>query len=204
MKGYEELNHIENNYALSQFCGLCDRAKGYLFDWLLSEERDGALHAIYNNGVLNSQLTPIEQIFNICFHRYVDENVTREKLYDIGIPLNIALQEELIVQEEIECGTHKYIADFVIDFSRKDSEGSFLYPKLKGLKYVIELDGIKYHSNKNQVNHDYEREQLLQMAGYKVVRFTGSQIYNEPYSCIHKLLLIIFNDMREVAKNGSY
>lgn len=197
---YEELNKASNTFEVEHFCKLCDKAKGYLFDWLLSEEHDRALHAIYNVGIINSELTPIEQIFNICFMRYVAKYVPIIEIDNISLPM--ILEMELIPQEPIECGNYNYIADFVLDFSHTDDDCNFFYPTLKGLKYVIELDGMEYHSNKKQVNHDYEREQHLQMEGYKVVRFTGSQIYNKPYSCVHKLMCIIFNDMKEVLKDG--
>lgn len=50
--------------------------------------------------------------------------------------------------------------------------------------------------------NDYEREQDLQTAGYKVIRFMGSQVYNKPYSCIEKLITIIINDIKGVLQNG--
>lgn len=46
---------------------------------------------------------------------------------------------------------------------------------------------ILYHSNKEQMNYDYEREQDLQLAGYKIMRFTGSQIFNNPCECVMKV-----------------
>lgn len=201
MESYEELNQVKSEYEFSQFCGLCDRAKAYLFDWLVSGNNDGVYSAVYDCGVINAKRTPIEQIFEICYHRYIDTYLKGQKIWNI--PIDIALQMELSAQEEIECEKHHYVADFVIDFSRANDKDQPMYPAFNKLKYVIELDGFEYHSNKKQVNYDYEREQQLQMAGYKVIRFTGSQIFNKPYFCIHKLLTIILNDISEAKENGN-
>lgn len=215
MKGFEELNTCTTAYELREFSGLCDRAKSYLFDWFLSCEFDtGYIDAIFNGGILDNQLTPIEQIFNVCYFRYIAEYISREVEID-GVPLAVILREEFAKQQEISliinrwehggllAETHTYIADFTIDFSRKKLDDEYLYPTLKSLKYVIELDGHEYHADKKKVNHDYEREQNLQERGYKVIRFTGSQVYNKPYSCIDKVIKIIVNDIKERAQNGS-
>ena len=49
---------------------------------------------------------------------------------------------------------------------------------------MIECDGFEYHSSKQQVNYDYERENDLKLNNYNVMRFTGSQIINEPFKCV--------------------
>lgn len=176
------LNQIKNEYEFNQFNGLCERAKKILFDWFMSGN-DGYIEGILNGDILNNRLTPIEQIFNVCFRRYVHENIGNEIIF--GTPKRVMLLDEFSSQVEIETAERNYKADFVIDLS--------LYKK--GLKYIIELAGYEYHSNKKQVNSDYEREQNLQLVGYKVIRFTGSQIYNSPYCCVEKVVKMIFNDM---------
>ena len=37
------------------------------------------------------------------------------------------------------------------------------------------------------MNYDYERENELKLAGYDIMRFTGSQVYNNPLECIEKI-----------------
>lgn len=195
-RNMKDLDKVSTAYELKQFEGLCDRAKMFVFDWLLSNENsDACINAICNSDILNNKLSPIEQIFNVCYHRYVSTGLARRDID--GVPLAIVFMTECVAQKEISVqvgtkGTFKeviYIADFVIDFA--------LYPSIKNLKYVIELDGHEYHSDKKQVNSDYEREQNLQAAGYKVIRFTGSQIYNKPFECVEKLITIIVQDIKK-------
>ena len=97
-----------------------------------------------------------------------------------------------------------YIADFVIDFSKKDKDGHFVYPKISDVKYVIELDGFEYHSNKQQMANDYEREQSIMELGYKIIRFTGSQIYNSPEDCVKKTISIIYKDIIKQITKGEH
>ena len=41
------------------------------------------------------------------------------------------------------------------------------------------------------MNYDYKRENDLKLAGYDIVRYTGSQIYNDVYSCLDKVCELI-------------
>ena len=57
------------------------------------------------------------------------------------------------------------------------------------LKLVIECDGHEYHHNtKAQVKRDYERDLALKNMGYEVIRFSGSQLYDNPWKCAEKVL----------------
>lgn len=52
------------------------------------------------------------------------------------------------------------------------------------LPILIECDGHEYHQKtKAQVKRDNERDYDLKMAGYEVLHFSGSQIYNDPMKC---------------------
>ena len=103
--------------------------------------------------------------------------------------------EEITPQQRVKCSNKTYIVDFVVDFSRKLSNDKYIYPQIAKLKYAIELDGFDFHSKKDQMNKDYERENNLKLAGYNVVRFTGSQIFNNPYTCVDTLMSLIMKDI---------
>jgi len=57
-------------------------------------------------------------------------------------------------------------------------------------KIAIELDGHKYHTTKEQITHDYERERYLQRLGWSIIRFTGTEIHRNLYKCIDDLIAI--------------
>ena len=50
-------------------------------------------------------------------------------------------------------------------------------------KIVIEVDGHDYHKTKKQRTNDAERQRFLEMSGWHVIRFTGSEIYRDATKC---------------------
>lgn len=51
-------------------------------------------------------------------------------------------------------------------------------------KVIVECDGHNYHEKtKEQAKHDKERDRFLQSQGYTVLRFTGSELYKDPFAC---------------------
>ena len=60
-------------------------------------------------------------------------------------------------------------------------------PDNENLKLVVECDGYGYHSNKSSFTQDRTRDRLLHMKGYKVLRFSGSDIVNNPTGMAEEL-----------------
>jgi very-short-patch-repair endonuclease len=58
-------------------------------------------------------------------------------------------------------------------------------------KVIIELYGYQWHSTKEKLTQDAERERALQQQGYHVVRFTGSEVHKNPQKCVRDVLAII-------------
>jgi hypothetical protein len=51
-------------------------------------------------------------------------------------------------------------------------------------KVIVECDGHAYHSSKEQRGRDAERDIYLQRQGYRVARFTGTQITHNAAACV--------------------
>ena len=64
----------------------------------------------------------------------------------------------------------------------------FLVPSRK---IVIELYGYEHHKDKRKLTKDAQRERYLQMKGYQVLRFTGSEVYKDATQCVNEVLAII-------------
>ena len=74
-------------------------------------------------------------------------------------------------QKQIE----KYRVDFLVTFG--------------GVPYVIECDGHDFHERtKEQAQQDKKRDRELQRMGFKVYRFTGSEIWRSRGECITKAI----------------
>lgn len=67
----------------------------------------------------------------------------------------------------------------------------FLYDN----EYIIEIDGHEYHKTKEQRGHDYKRERYLLKRGYKIIRFTGTEVFTHPEKCVEELLEIQNEDI---------
>jgi len=60
---------------------------------------------------------------------------------------------------------------------------------------IVECDGHDFHERtKAQARHDKARDRFFQSKGYKVLRFTGSEIYASPMDCAEEILLQLKRD----------
>jgi hypothetical protein len=85
-------------------------------------------------------------------------------------------------QCEIKDGENVYYADFCINCI--DTEIRETVHEI-----VIECDGHEFHQKtKEQVRYDNERETRMKILGYDVLRFSGSQIFNNPIKCANDIL----------------
>jgi very-short-patch-repair endonuclease len=60
----------------------------------------------------------------------------------------------------------------------------------------VECDGHDFHERtKEQAQRDKSRDRYLQANGWRVLRFTGSEIHRTPEKCADEIASIIQNDM---------
>lgn len=160
-------------------------ASWYLEEFLKQPKRVQELLLISNlkNGIIPDVFcyeykSPIEAIFITAFELYI-------KFYNKE-------QILLLPQKEIYIENKKYIVDF--EFESDEYVNQFNTDK----KIIIECDGHQFHQKtKEQVTKDNEREYNLKMAGYQVLRFSGSQIYNEPFKCAEDTYNFIMKHIEE-------
>lgn len=57
----------------------------------------------------------------------------------------------------------------------------------KTRKIAIECDGKAYHSTPEQIARDRKKDKFLRKNGWDVLRFTGSEIYNNPEGCVKEI-----------------
>lgn len=62
---------------------------------------------------------------------------------------------------------------------------------VNGQKIAIELDGYDYHSGKEQMTRDYRRQRQLEADGWRVIRFTGSEVYGDAQKCINEIKWLV-------------
>lgn len=67
------------------------------------------------------------------------------------------------------------------------------------IRIAVECDGHDYHEKtKEQAARDKARDRELTKQGYIVVRFTGSEIYKDPWKCADQVYEIVCAKAREL------
>jgi len=60
---------------------------------------------------------------------------------------------------------------------------------------AVECDGHDFHERtKEQAKADRSRDRAVQAAGLKILRFTGSEIHNDPFGCAAEVFQFFFKD----------
>lgn len=121
--------------------------------------------------------SPIEQLLAVSLERI---NLLGFCHYNPFIDvIAIEKQQDIKISKKVT-----YRVDFLITVHYKN----------QGMKgFVIECDGHEFHQKtKEQVEKDNQKTRDLQMKGFEVTRFSGTEIYHRSYLCateIRKLIL---------------
>lgn len=116
--------------------------------------------------------SPIEHLLALALAD-IQSSIDISKLVDV-----IAIE----TQKTIECNGNTYRADFLAIVRYWDDTKAF----------VIECDGHEFHQKtKEQVERDNQRTRDLQLAGYEVIRFSGTEVYHRAHKCALEIKRII-------------
>lgn len=146
----------------------------------------------------NTGLTSIEQETD-DWHTYLSDNVLEgmspiEKimriiLIDIEDKLEVEFNSNnpfIIVNPQYKI--ENYRADFLVELWNG-----------KGNKYIIECDGHDFHEKtKEQAEYDKKRERVFVSRGYKVLRYSGSELYRDFEKIKNELFEIFSSEYIEV------
>lgn len=123
-----------------------------------------------NNRISVSELceSPIEKIVSLELFKLYD-------LFPVG---------ECKVHPQVIIG--RYVVDFMVTYETPLTNGEF--------KVVIECDGHDFHEKtKEQVARDKERDRFMTLQGYIVLRYSGSEICDDPYRIVNDVEHLICN-----------
>lgn len=94
----------------------------------------------------------------------------------------------------------KYNVDFMLDTEITDKENPYKVNNIS--KIVIECDGHEFHEKtKEQAKRDKERDRYLVSQGYKVLHYTGSEIYNNFDNIREEISILVANDILNFSKS---
>ncbi len=82
-----------------------------------------------------------------------------------------------LVQPTVEIGSQQFRPDFACLDEEFD------------IKIAVELDGHDFHERtKDQAARDKQKDRAFASAGWRVLRFTGSEVYESAESCVSEVL----------------
>jgi hypothetical protein len=125
----------------------------------------------YSRSTLDS---PLEVAFAIWWRAYL---------------LTMGSDGELEQQVQVVVDGRRYRLDFVVnppsDVAARARAVSISWPKL-----CVELDGHEFHERtKEQVAYRNQRDRDLQLDGWLVFHFSGSELHRDPMSCVRSVAL---------------
>lgn len=90
-----------------------------------------------------------------------------------------------------------FIYDYKIPGTGRKFQGDFVEINNR---VIIELDGYKWHSDKESFTKDRQRERIIEAQDWKLIRFSGSEVYNNPDKCVKEVWEFIV----ELRKNRGF
>lgn len=130
-------------------------------------------------------------------------------LADKSVPASIRLQQlqkwkgtacQSPIEQEFFAVASLRISDLQPQFPIGPYFADFAIPPRR---LVIELDGHEWHSTVEQRTRDAKRGRGLLLAGWRVVRFTGTEIRRGVHRCVDELLEIIDSLASKGGQDGS-
>ena len=136
--------------------------------------------------VINECESPMEELFAIAFYSYGAKDFV-----DASLHYHFDGKRYLVIRQQMK--VEKYRADFLIEIKGGNVETSY---------YVVEIDGHDFHEKtKEQVKRRNERDRFFASKGMTVIRFSGSEVYNDPDGCVESVCeCIIDNEINKERK----
>lgn len=133
--------------------------------------------------------SPIEVAFGAAFMLLGEYQYSQVALHEPGYEGEVdPLAFETVLQCQKKIGRHR--VDFVASWSYPE------YPT----KIIIECDGHDFHERtKDQAQRDRAKDRDWQSAGYRVFRFTGSEIYRDAFQCATE----VFDELGRIADEAN-
>ena len=182
---------------MDKFPDLCSDAAEILQEHLAS--RESGAHAI-----LRLCESPVEQIFLAASIDYFgltyNEHFKRgQATFSTNYPTGDGIFTLLVEpQKEIRCLDSKYRVDFLFSLTRFTPEDK---DRLWG-KTVVEIDGHDFHEKtKEQASRDKKRDRDLLSESYFTMRFSGSDVFNNPDGSVEEIFFHLNKSADKVLKS---
>ena len=76
----------------------------------------------------------------------------------------------------------------------------FWVPDYSEFCIVVECDSYQYHDNKQSFDRDRQRSRSLQSLGFKVLQYSGGEIYNDPIQTSFDLYTHLGSELKQLSQ----
>lgn len=124
---------------------------------------------------------------------FVDGKSRRQHILSSELPVDYKGRSVVGLQVQKHIG--QYRADVVVSLA--ENVGPFLNPVMHIVRCVVECDGHDFHEKtKTQASRDKKRDRDIQKLGYRILRFSGSDIHRDMNDCADSVYQQLVSDMR--------
>ena len=135
--------------------------------------QSGLLHTDYNKIVNLLLIEQLDSIVQNTTYLFTSPDLLEQEIdSNLFTPIEQIMNDALI-DKDITFDPQVKIGRFLVDF----------VAEIGSIKIIIECDGRDFHNP----FHDTERDKELKLQGYRIIHFTGSEIYNNIESCVEKI-----------------
>lgn len=159
--------------------------KAAILSWYLGIDEAKATQAIelidslalLPKRLISKTESPLERLFLAALSRHLADV---EGGSDHDMLCRIGRRSYLVETQTVIAGPNEGGPEYRVDIAFDDCVGS---------QVVVELDGHDFHERtKEQAKSDRQRDRNLQLWGFKILRYTGSEVYADPYGCAEDLV----------------
>lgn len=117
---------------------------------------------------------------------YFDERLkAKQKEGKLTEPQVEEIQMYLGVKKNFELDAYHitpqaFFPNYKIDDKAIRADFYIWVPNDPSVKIIVECDGFQFHNSKASFINDRKRDRLFQLNGYRVIRYSGSEIWNDP------------------------
>jgi len=125
--------------------------------------------------------SPIEELLLVALYNAskIDEN---DIIFMTDSPLRDALHDQVVYVHQ-QTSIDKYRVDIAIH------DCSLPFDIAPPRIMIVECDGHDFHERtKEQARRDKQRDRFLVSKGFKLLRFTGSEIWADPEACADEII----------------
>ena len=77
----------------------------------------------------------------------------------------------------------------------------FWVPNKRDFKVIVECDSYQYHENNKSFDYDRQRSRALQLLGFKVLQYSGGEIFRDPIRASYELYDYLSDEIEKPEAN---